>query len=713
MSAPGAAPNTPRATRREAIAGSGLVIGLALPFGRAAAGLPAGPLQPNAFVRITPDNLVTVLIKHVEFGQGPATGLTTIVADELDADWAQMRMEFSPANDALYKNLFFGTMGTGGSTAMANSWMQLRNAGAAARAMLVAAAAKRWGVAAAEIKVSKGVVSHGRRRASFGALVADARSMPVPDKPALKSPDQFTLIGTDVPRVDSVAKSSGTAMFAMDVARPGMVTAVIVHPPAFGATLSAVDDGAAMAVPGVLAVKTVPQGVAVYARDTFAAMKGRAALRPVWDMAKAETRSSDAFFKSYAEATKAPGVETKKVGDVGAALAGAAKTLEAVYYFPFLAHAPMEPLDAVIEPVEGGGYDIWMGSQFQVGEVTAMARVLGVPMDKMRLRQLYAGGSFGRRAQPDSGFATEAAAVAKAYGAAVPVKHMWTRENDIRGGRYRPITVHRLAGGLDAAGNIVAWDQRVACQPFSPGKSGQIDESMHEGTGPDDYSFANARVGVSPMANGVPTLWWRSVGHTHTAYATEAFLDDLLAAGGKDAVAGRLALMKDARSRAVVMRVAELAKWGRTLPGDRALGVAFHKSFGTRVAQIAELSKGSDGLPKVHKVWVAVDCGTPINPNIIRAQMEGGIGYGLGHALYAELVLGEGGHVAQGNFDTYRSLRIHEMPDVEVSIIASTASPSGVGEPGLPPIAPAVANAWRTLTGKSVRRLPFVHGDNA
>lgn len=703
------------ATRREAIAASGLVIGLSVPFGRAAASAakPANPFQPNAFVRITADNLVTVIIKHVEFGQGPATGLTTIVADELDADWGQMRFEFSPANDALYKNLLFGTMGTGGSTAMANSWMQLRNAGAAARAMLVAAAAKRWGVPAAEVRVAKGVVSHGARRARFGALVADAAALPVPAKPVLKTPDKFTFIGTDMPRVDSLAKSTGTALFAMDVARPGMVTAVILHPPAFGATLASVDDSAALAVPGVLAVKIVPQGVAVYGRDTYAAMQGRAALKATWDMATAETRSSDTLFKTYAEATRAPGKEAKKLGDVGAALAGATKTLEATYFFPFLAHAPMEPLDAVVEPMPGGGYDIWMGSQFQVGEVTAMARVLGVPMDKVRLRQLFAGGSFGRRAQPDSGFAIEAANIAKAYGTAAPVKHMWTRENDIRGGRYRPIVVHRLAGGLDGAGNIVAWDQRVACQAFSPARPDEIDDSMYEGTGPDDYRFANARVGVSPMANGVPTLWWRSVGHTHTAYATEAFLDELLAAGGKDAVSGRLALMQDARSRAVVTRVAEIAKWGRTMPGDRALGIAFHKSFGTRVAQIAELSKGADGLPKVHKIWVAVDCGTAINPNIIRAQMEGGIGYGLGHALYAELVLGEGGHVAQGNFDSYRSLRIAEMPAVEVSIIASTEHPSGVGEPGLPPLAPAVANAWRTLTGRSVRRLPFAHGDNA
>lgn len=700
-------------SRRDFLAASGLVIGLALPMGRAAAAATGNaPFQPNAFVRIAADDTVTVIIKHVEFGQGPSTGLTTILADELDADWAQMRMAFSPANDPLYKNLAFGTMGTGGSTAMANSWMQMRTAGAAARAMLVEAAAKRWGVPAADIKVSKGVVSHGtHHRARFGELAADAAVLPVPAAPKLKTHAQFTLIGTDLPKLDTRAKTDGSAKFTMDIAVPGMLHSAILHPPAFGATVKTVDDSAARALPGVVAVKAIPQGVVVYAKDSFAAIKGRNALKVEWDLTKAETRSSDDLFRTYAQAVQAPGKEALKVGDVDAALKGAAKTIDATYFFPFLVHAPMEPLDALIER-NGDRANLYMGSQFQVGETRAVAKALGIPFENMTLKQQFAGGSFGRRAQPGSDFAVEAGTIA-ANAPSSAVKHVWTRENDIRGGRYRPITVHRLRGGIDAKGDIIGWDQRVAIQPFVATPGDAIDDGMYEGCGPDDYSFANARIGVAKMANGVPTLWWRSVGHTHTAYASEAFLDDLFALSGRDPVAGRLALLKDARAKAVLNRVAEIAKWGGAVPAGRARGVAFHKSFGSYVAQIAEVSKGADGLPKVHKIWCAVDCGTPINPNVIRAQMESGIGYGLGHALYAELVLGEGGRVAQGNFDGYRSLRINEMPAVEVSIIKSTENPTGVGEPGLPPVAPAVANAWRKLTGRSVRRLPFAHEENA
>jgi len=712
------------ASRREFLASSGLVIGLALPMGRAAAATATegSPFAPNAFVRIAADNSVTVVIKHVEFGQGPATGLTTIVADELDADWGQMRIAFAPANDPLYKNLMFGTMGTGGSTAIANSWMQMRNAGAAARAMLVEAAAKRWKVPAAEVKVSKGVVSYGRNKASFGELAADAALLPVPQKPVLKTPDQFTLIGTDVPKIDSVAKSNGTAVFTMDVSRPNMVNAAILHPPAFGGTVKSVDKRAALAVQGVVAVEAIPSGVVVYAKDTFAAMRGRAALKVEWDLAKAETRSSDDLIKAYKAAVATPGKQAEAKGDATGALAGAAKTIEATYVFPFLAHAPMEPMDAVIELGQGadkGKADVWMGSQFQVGDMRAMAKALGIPFEGMTLHEQYAGGSFGRRATPDQDFATEAGFAAKAHPQA-PIKFVWTRENDIRGGRYRPLVVHQLKGGIDAKGDIIGWDQVVAAQSFfantpmaAMGIRDGIDDSIVEGAAKSSYAWPNYRIGCHVMENGVPTLWWRSVGNTHTAYAVETFMDELLALGGKDAVKGRIALMKEDRAKGVLNRVAELADWGRKPAEGRAFGVAMHKSFGSYVAQIAEVSKGTDGLPRVHKIWVAVDCGIAVNPNVIRAQMEGGIGYGLGHALYAELVLGEGGRIAQGNFDTYRSLRIGEMPEVEVAIIKSNENPTGVGEPGLPPLAPAVANAWRALTGKAVRRLPFAHGENA
>jgi isoquinoline 1-oxidoreductase beta subunit len=707
-------------TRRAFLQSSGLALGMALPMGKAAIAAPAqaAPWRPNAFVTVTPDNLVTVMIKHIEMGQGPATGLATLVADEMDADWSQVRVQMSPANDPLYKNLYFGTMGTGGSSAIANSWDQMRTAGAAARAMLVEAAAKRWGVPAAEVKVAKGVVSHGTRKASFGELAADAAAIPVPEKPVLKTPDKFTLIGTDVAKVDSVIKTDGSAQFTMDVRRPGMLHSAILHPPSFGAKVGKVTDTAARAIPGVVEVKTLPQGVVVYARDSYAAQKGVAALDVSWDMAGAETRSSAQIFATYAAAVQDPGKQVEKEGDAAKALAGAAKTIEAVYYFPYLAHAPMEPMDAVIE-MQGDQLHLYLGSQFQVGEVGAMCQTIGVPFEKATLHQQYAGGSFGRRVTPGQEFGVEAASAFKALGGKTPLKHAWTRENDIRGGFYRPLCVHRVRGGIDAAGNIVGWDQVVAGQsfflgtPMEPmGVRNGIDGALTEGAAESPYHFPNVYVGQHIMPGKVPTLWWRSVGHTHTGYAVETFLDELLTLGGKDPVEGRLALMKEERLKGVLRKVAEIANWGGKVPAGRARGVAAVKSFNSYVAQIAEVSVGPEGVPRVHKIWCAVDCGVAVNPNVIRAQMEGGIGYGLGHALFAEVVLGEGGQVMQSNFDGYRSLRMGEMPEVEVAIIKSGERPTGVGEPGLPPAAPAVANAWRKLTGKAVRRLPFIHGDN-
>lgn len=708
-------------TRRAvlACAGGSLVIGLALPAkGRAALAQPANAFRPNAFVAIAPDNSVTVMIKHVEFGQGPSTGLATIVAEELDADWGQMRVEQAPANDPLYKNLAFGTMGTGGSTAIANSWMQLRNAGASARAMLVAAAARKWGVPAGEITVSRGVVSHGSNKASFGELAADAATMPFPVKPVLKDPKDFTLIGTRVAKLDSPAKTDGSAMFTMDVARPNMVHTAILHPPAFGATVKSFDAAAARAVPGVIAVRKVPQGVAVYAKDTHAALKGRKALTAEWDFAKAEVRSSVEMEQTYAARARMPGVEASKEGDAAAALGSATKTIDAEYFFPFLAHATMEPQDAVIE-WRPGKADVWMGSQFQVGDTTAIAKTLGVPFEGMALHNQFAGGSFGRRATPDMGVAVEAAEIAKAHGPGA-YKHIWTRENDMRGGRYRPLGIHRIRGGIDADGRITAWDHVIAMQSFMKGTAFAgpeiakgLDNSAVEGASELPYAVPNHRCGYHMMENGVPTLWWRSVGHTHTAYAVETFVDELLELAGKDAVEGRLAMLttKEPRYAGVLRRVAEIADWsGPKAKNGRTRGVALVKSFGSYVAQIAEVSRSDEGIPRVHKVWAAVDCGIAVNPDIIAAQVEGGLGYGLGAALFNEVTIEKGGTVREGNFDTYRSLNISEMPEVEVSIIKSTEDPTGIGEPGLPPIAPAVANAWRVLTGRPVRRLPFVKG---
>ena len=509
-------------------------------------------------------------------------------------------------------------------------------------------------------------------------------------------------------------KSNGKALFTLDVSLPDMAVALVAHPAQFGATVGSLDDSAARAVPGVIDVKQVPQGVAVLAENTWAALKGRDALKIEWDTSKAETRSTARIISEYSETAKAPGVEVNKAGDVEAALAGAGKVLEAEYVFPYLAHAPMEPLDAVLVKADDGGVDVYMGSQLQTMDQQVIAGTLGLDPAMVRINTLFAGGSFGRRAQAGSPYAAEAAAVFKAFGASRPVKHFWTREDDIRGGYYRPTYVHRLKGGVGADGSVSAWQQVIVGQsilagtPFEAMMPNGIDPSSHEGASDLPYAIPNRHISLHTMKTGVPVLWWRSVGHTHTGFTTETFVDELLAAAGKDAVEGRLELLaSEPRHAGVLKRVAEMADWGSPVPEGRARGIAVHKSFDTYVAQVSEVSLGADGYPRVHKVWCAVDCGVPVQLNVIRAQMEGGVGYGLGAILYDEITLGDDGTIAQSNFHDYRSIRINEMPDVVVDVIRSTEKPTGVGEPGVPPIGPAVANAWRALTGEPVRSLPF------
>ncbi|WHZ34213.1 xanthine dehydrogenase family protein molybdopterin-binding subunit [Sagittula sp. MA-2] len=711
-------------SRRGFLASSaGLVIGLTLPMaGRAQSGAALafegdgteGTFAPNAFVRVAPDDTVTVMIKHIEFGQGPNTGLATLVAEELDADWSQMRAESAPANTELYKNLAFGMQGTGGSTAMANSYMQMRKAGAAARAMLVAAAAEEWGVPASEITVENGIVSHPDGQSSgFGALAEKAAMQTVPEDPPVKSADQFRLIGSDLPKLDTAAKSNGTATFTMDLYRDGMLTVVVAHPPKFGATVASYDDAEALKVPGVEAVHQIPQGVAVYATSTYAAIKGRNALTVEWDESAAETRSTDEMYEAFSAAAAEGGRDAEVNGDGAAGIDGAAQVIEAEFRFPYLAHAPMEPLDGVLEVREDGA-EAWMGSQFPTLDLPAIAGPLGLDPANVKINVMLAGGSFGRRAQDTSHFASELAEIGKAAGPGT-YKLVWTREDDIQGGYYRPLTVHRFRAGLDDGGALLGWENVVANQsimaggPMAQMMQDGMDPTSYEGSSNLPYDFGHSRVGWAVQENPVSVLWWRSVGHSHTGYAVEVFLDMVLEAQGKDPLQGRLDLLKadGDRFRGVLEKVGEMAGWdGTTVRDGKGYGIAVVKSFNTYVAEIAEVSDAG-GFPKVHRVWCAVDCGVAVNPNVIRAQMEGGIGYGLGSVLFDEITLGDGGEVQQSNFDTYRMLRIHEMPEVEVEIIQSDADPTGVGEPGLPPIGPAVANAWRALTGKTVTRLPF------
>jgi isoquinoline 1-oxidoreductase beta subunit len=712
-----AVPSRRRFIQAASVIGGALVVGFRLPFAKPARAAASGAFVPNAFVRVAPDGTVTVIAKHIEFGQGTHTGLATILAEEMDADWKTVQVEAAPADAAIYNNLLFGPFqGTGGSTAMANSWEQLRRAGATARAMLVAAAATEWGVPAAEITVAAGVVSHSPsgKSAGFGDLVAAAAGIPVPADVPLKDASAFSLVGHDVARVDVPSKVDGSAVFTLDLKLPGMLTALVRRPGRFGATVRSFDGTAAKAVKGVVGVVAVPSGVAVIATGFWAAKKGRDALVVEWDESAAETRGSRQMLDAYAEQAKTPGLPVRSEGDAGAALSGAARTLEAVFEFPYLAHAPMEPLDCVIQ-LRADGADIWAGSQTPTVDQAVAASILGFQPQQVNITTLFAGGSFGRRATAVGDFASEAAHIAKAFGGAAPIRLVWTREDDIKGGMYRPLYVHRLRAGLDAAGNLVAWEQRIVGQSILAGtpfeaflvKDG-IDGTSVEGAANLPYAIPDLQVELHTMPSPVTVLWWRSVGHTHTAYAIETFIDELAEAAGRDPVEFRRAMIAEhaPRVRGVLDLVAEKAGWGTPVAEGRARGVAVVESFGSFVAQVVEVSMGAERQPKIERVVCAVDCGTAINPDNIRAQMEGGIGFGLGATLHGEISL-EDGRVVQSNFDDYRPLRIEEMPAVEVHILPSDLPPTGAGEPGVPPIGPALANAWAKLTGERIRSLPF------
>ena len=710
-------------------AGAGLTLAIYLPVTAAAeagpgkaGGIAVGPVsfEPNAFVRIGEDNTVTVIVKHLEMGQGTYTGLPTLVAEELDADWSQIRVEGAPADAKRYNNLFWGpTQGTGGSTAMANSFMQMRQAGAAARAMLVSAAATEWNVPAQQIVVKQGVLTHAasNHKATFGELAAKAAALAVPEKVQLKDPKNFVYIGKNVARKDSHAKGNGSAVYTQDIHLPGMLTAVVAHPPRFGATLKSFDATRAKAVKGVVDVVAIPSGVAVLAKDFWAAKKGRDALSIDWDETHAFKSSSAEIFQRYRALARAPGTVAHRTGDAEKQMGRAAKRLEAAFEFPYLAHAAMEPMNCVVK-LDIDGCEIWNGEQFQTIDQATIAKTLSLPAENVKLNMLYAGGSFGRRANPQSDYLLEAVHIAQASGGKAPVKLVWTREDDMRAGWYRPMFFHTLRAGLDADGNLVAWQHRLVGQSIITGTAfesgmvkGGIDSTSVEGAANLPYAIPHKLVDLHSPKLPVPVQWWRSVGSTHTAFSTEVFLDEVAHAANKDPVAFRQALLKEhPRHRGVLYLVAQKSGWGKALaakPGERrGRGVAVHESFGSFVAQVAEVTVKPDGQFSVDRVICAIDCGIAVNPSIVRGQMEGGITFGLSAALYGAITLKEG-KVEQSNFNDYPMLRINEMPQVEVHIVASTANPSGVGEPGVPPIAPAVANALFAATGKRLRNLPL------
>lgn len=676
------------------------------------------------FIKIAPDGVVTLISKHIEFGQGNHAGLAAIVAEELDADWDRIGFEHAPANAKLYANGGLGAQLTGGSTAINNSWDQLRKAGAAARAMFVEAAANRWGAPAGEIIVANGVVSHAAssRSATFAELLEDAARVTPPAEPKLKDPAQFTLIGTDrVRRKDSRAKSTGETVFTIDVQAPNLLVAMVAHPPRFGAKVASFDSAAALKVPGVVAVHEIPSGVAVVAETTWAAKQGRDALTVQWDEAKAETRGSAEIltrFQALAAGSAEPAdgeawesFESK--GEAAAQTGG--DLLEVAYDFPYLAHATMEPMDCVAE-VKGNKVKLTFASQGPTLDQLNVARIVANLPGAVEIETLPAGGSFGRRANFQSDFVVECVHIAKKVGEGRPVKLVWTREDDMAAGYYRPLVHHRVQVRTGGDGFPTAWMHKIVTQSIMKGApfgGGGVDETAVEGAKGSPYLKATPHVDAQLITPdiGVPVLWWRSVGATHTAYVMEHTIEQLARKAGQDPVAYRRALYQKAgaeRHLAVLDLAAEKAGWGQPAPEGWTRGVAVHESFGSVVAQVAEV-KLENGEPRVGRVVTAIDCGTAIAPDQIAAQMEGGTCYGLSAALYGQITLTEG-RVDQTNFDTYRVLRHNEAPRVETYIVAKPAGthPTGVGEPGTPVIGPAVANALLALNGEPITAQPFV-----
>jgi len=651
-------------------------------------------------------------------GQGSYNGLATLVAEELDADWSSIEVRGAAGNVKAYGNLAFGGefQGTGGSTSMASSWDRYRNAGAAARAMLVAAAASEWGVEPKEISVENGLLKHpSGKTGGFGMFAAKAATMSVPADVALKQPADWKLIGNaKLKRFDSARKTNGKEFYTIDVKLPGMLTAVMIHPPLFGAKVKSFDAAAARSLDGVVDVVETPRGVAVVAEHMWAAIKGRESVTVVWDESGAEKRGTSELMTLYHDlAGKKPAATARNDGDVDAAFAKSAKVIEASFDFPYLAHAAMEPLNAVARRNDDGTIEVWGGHQFPDVYQMLVGEIAGVTPDKVQLHVMKTGGSFGRRAVFDGDVVVEAAYVAKAIGFKAPVKVQWTREDDMRAGRYRPAYVHNLKAGIDGDGKLIAWSDHVVGQSimaktlFDGMVQNGVDPTSVEGANNLPYAIPNQFVGLTTTEVGVPVLWWRSVGSTHTAFAAETFIDEAAEAAGRDPIEFRLSMLEPNSRHATVLKLAaEKAEWAKPPSKGRFRGVAVAESFGSVVAQIAEISTGDTGKIKVERIVAAVDCGLAVNPDQVRAQVEGGIGFGLGAIMGEEITLSQG-KVDQGNFDAYTPLRIDAMPIVEVHILASVNPPSGIGEPGVPPVGPAVANAIYKATGKRIRVMPF------
>lgn len=698
--------------KTSALAGGGLLLACHIPFGnRDAAASGEASFAPNAFLRIGTDESVTVIVNKSEMGQGVYTSLPMLLAEELCCDWQKVRFQPSPVAPEYNHAQFGPIMVTGGSTSVRSEWERLSLAGAAAREMLVAAAAGRWKVDPAACRAENGIVlGPGGKQLSFGRLAASAAKLPVPREPRLKSGAR-KLLGKPLHRLDSPAKINGSAIFGIDVAVPGMLTAVIARPPVFGGRVKSFDASGALAVPGVKQALAVDAGVAVVADGFWPALKGREKLQIVWEEPEESKISTSAMRRDYARLVATPGLPARKDGNAPAVLSAAKKRFEAEYEVPYLAHATMEPLNCFVD-LKADSCLIRTGSQFQTVDRNAAARVAGLKPEQVTLETTFLGGGFGRRACTGSDFVIEAVQVAKAI--KLPVKVIRTREDDMRAGYYRPMWYDRVSACLDDQGMPLAWHHCIAGQSIVAGtpfesamvKDG-IDDTSVEGAANTPYDIPNLQVELHSPKNVVPVLWWRSVGHSHTAFVMECFLDELAHAAGIDPFQYRRRLLaKHPRTRKVLEAAAERAGWGKPLPRGHGRGIAVHESFGSFVAQVAEVSIDKKGALKIHRVVCAIDCGRIVNPDTIKAQMESGITFGLSAALFGEITL-DNGRVVQGNFHDYQLVRMQGMPRVEVHIIDSSEPPGGVGEPGVPPIAPAVANALFAVTGARIRSMPI------
>jgi isoquinoline 1-oxidoreductase beta subunit len=704
--------------KASALVVGGLVIAFSMPYAKrfllpdAEKADAAGKLpEPNAFLRVGTDNTITVMLAHSEMGQSIWTTLPMLIAEELDADWSSIKVEHAPAAPA-YIHTSYGIQITGGSTTTLSEFDRYRQAGALTRALLVAAAAEELGVAADTLKTENGFVLSGDNKISYGDLAEAAAKLETPTAVTLKEPKDWKIIGKATKRLDGPEKINGTAKFGQDVQFDGLMTAMVARSPVFGGSVKSFDDTAAKKIKGVQQVVQVPTGVAVIADNYWAAKQGRDALKVDWDLGVSVSLDSKTMLADYRQLATSPGASAAKAGDSKTALSTAVKTVKAEYVLPFLAHSPMEPLNCTVS-INADGCEIWVGTQMQTTDQLAAAKILGLKPEQVKIHTQFLGGGFGRRANPDADFVGEAVEVAKAAG--VAVKTVWSREDDVKGGYYRPMFLHQATIGLDEAGMPTAWEHIAVGQSIMAGtpfeqymiKDG-VDATSVEGVADSAYlkNIAHHTVSLHTPKSDIPVLWWRSVGHSHSAFVMESLVDELAAAAGQDPLAYRRTLLKGhTRHLSALNLAAEKAEWDKPLAAGVFRGIALHESFGSFVAQVAEVSV-TDGAVKVHRVVCAIDCGLAVNPDSLKAQMASAISFGLGAAMHSEITFKDG-QVEQSNFNDYQVMRLNEMPLVEVYIVPSTEKMGGAGEPGLPPIAPAVTNAIFAATGKRLRSLPI------